>query len=81
MITKDIKSHLADKYSEHLDTISNMSKSDKGQILVKDERKLYNFDKITEALYRKILLNRQILYMLQNEKFILLSTKVVLRKR
>ena len=53
MITKDIKSHLADKYSEHLDTISNMSKSDKGQILVKDERKLYNFDKITEALYRK----------------------------
>lgn len=53
MITKDIKSHLADRYSEHLDTISNMSKSDKGQILVKDERKLYNFDGITKTLYRK----------------------------
>ena len=51
MSTKDIKSHLADKYSDYLDTISMMSKSDDGKILVNDERKLYNFDKITEALY------------------------------
>lgn len=51
MITKDIKSHLFNKYADHLDTISNMSKSDNGKTLVKDERKLYNFDKITEDLY------------------------------
>lgn len=53
MITKDIKAHLADRYSEYLDTISNMSKSDNGIVLVKDERELYNFDKITEVLYQK----------------------------
>lgn len=51
MITKDIKSHLSDKYIECLDTISNMSKSDNGKTLVQDERQLYNFDKITEFLY------------------------------
>lgn len=51
MITKDIKSHLADKYSGYLEPISKLSKSDDGKILVDDEKELYNFDKITEALY------------------------------
>ncbi|MBR5598294.1 MAG: hypothetical protein IKW30_12960 [Lachnospiraceae bacterium] len=51
MITKDIKSYLLNNYSNYLETISEMSKSDNGESLVNDERKLYNFDKITEEIY------------------------------
>lgn len=52
MITKDINSYLANNYICFLQPISEMSKSDNGKILVKDDRKLYNFDKITEELYQ-----------------------------
>lgn len=51
MITKDIKSYLANNYTDYLETITEMSKSDNGKVLVNDERKLYNFDKITKVLY------------------------------
>lgn len=51
MITKDIKSYLAENYSVYLEPVSELSKSAKGKVLVKDERKLYNFDKITEDLF------------------------------
>lgn len=53
MVTKDVKSYLANNYEAHLETISSLSMSDEGKILVEDERKLYNFDKITKQLYRK----------------------------
>ena len=51
MITKDIKSYLASNYTDYLKSVSELSKSDNGKILVKDERELYCFDGITEALY------------------------------
>lgn len=51
MITKDIKSYLASNYSDYRKTVSELSRSDEGKVLVKDERKLYCFDDITEALY------------------------------
>ena len=53
MITKDIKSYLASNYSDYRESVSELSKSDNGKMLVNDERKLYNFDKITEDLYQK----------------------------
>ena len=51
MITKDIKSYLTDKYDAYLESVSELSKNDKGKVLVDDERKLYNFDKITEVIF------------------------------
>lgn len=51
MITKDIESYLASNYSDYRKTVSELSRSDEGKVLVKDERKLYCFDDITEALY------------------------------
>ncbi len=51
MITKDVKAHLADKFADYLEPVSELSKSDGEKVLVRDERKLYNFDKITEKLY------------------------------
>ena len=51
MITKDVRTYLINNYSEYFDTITDMSKSDSGKCLVRDERKLYNFDKITRELY------------------------------
>lgn len=53
MITKDIKSYLFNNYSNYLESISDMSKSDNDKCLVNDERKLYNFDKITKEIYDK----------------------------
>lgn len=51
MITKDIKSYLINNYPNYLEAITDMSKSDNDKVLVNDERKLYNFDKITKELY------------------------------
>lgn len=53
MITKDIKLYLSNNYSNYLETITEMSKSNSGKSLVNDERKLYNFDKITKELYKE----------------------------
>lgn len=53
MITKDIKSYLANNYSEYLESISELSKICGDKSLVKDNRKLYNFDKITQKIYEK----------------------------
>lgn len=51
MITKDIKLYLASNYTDCLKSVSELSRSDNDKILVKDERELYCFDDITEALY------------------------------
>ena len=51
MITKDVSSYLVKNYEDYLETISNLSMSDKGRVLVEDGHKLYNYDKITEVLY------------------------------
>lgn len=51
MITKDVKSYLTSNCANHLETISNLSRSDDGKVLVEDERKLYNYDKITKEFY------------------------------
>lgn len=51
MSTNDIQSYLANNYTDFLKPVSELSKSDQGKVLVEDERKLYNFDKITEKLY------------------------------
>lgn len=51
MITKDISTYLSHNYSDFLKSITELSSSKKGKALVEDERELYDFDKITEAIY------------------------------
>lgn len=51
IVAKDVKLYLANNYDVYLEPVSELSKSDSGKILVNDERKLYNFDKITEKFY------------------------------
>lgn len=51
MITKDIEHYFRTAYTEHLASITELSKSDKGGSLVKDTRKLYHFDDITKNAY------------------------------
>ena len=51
MITKDVKAYLADNFADYLESVSELSKSNGEKVLVWDERRLYNFDKITEKIY------------------------------
>ena len=51
MIQKDLCGYITTMFSEKLVPISELSESDKGKVLVDDERKSYNFDKITEIVY------------------------------
>lgn len=51
MVAKDVKSYLVSNCDEYLETISELSRSDAGKVLVKDERKLYNYDKVTKEFY------------------------------
>lgn len=51
MNTNDVKEFLENNYAEYLESVSDLSRSDNGKILVEDERKLYNFDKITKKIY------------------------------
>lgn len=54
MIQKDLCNYITSEFSDYLEPISLLSKSTEGKVLVKDERKLYNFDKITEKVYNNL---------------------------
>ena len=54
MIQKDLSNYIISEFSDYLESISLLSKSTEGKVLVEDERELYNFDKITEKVYNNI---------------------------
>ena len=54
MIQKDLCNYITSEFSDYLEPIFLLSKSTEGKVLVKDERKLYNFDKITEKVYNNL---------------------------
>ncbi|MDE5910110.1 MAG: hypothetical protein K2H52_15410 [Lachnospiraceae bacterium] len=51
MVQKDLCNCITSEFSNYLEPISLLSKSTEGKVLVRDERKLYNFDKITQKVY------------------------------
>lgn len=53
MIYTEINSYISSQYLGYKETISEISKSSGGKILVKDHRKIYNFDSIVDELCAK----------------------------
>lgn len=53
MVSKDVKSYLMDNYADCHDKVSDLSKSGDDKVLVEDERRLFNFDRITKTIYQK----------------------------
>lgn len=54
MIQKDLYSYITATFPDDLEPVSALSKSTKGNVLVKDERSLYNFDVITKKVYNNL---------------------------
>ena len=73
MIEKDLYTYITDAYQEDLEPISSLSKSTNGDILVNDNRYLYNFDKITEKAYNHIKTPSSADSLLVTDKIVLLT--------
>lgn len=51
MIKKDVSSYISENFADNSESVSMLSKSEKGNSLVSDETKLYDFDRITKKIY------------------------------
>lgn len=73
MIQKDVYSYIIAEFSRYLEPISVLSRSTQGKVLVKDNRNLYNFDKITEFVYNNTKIPSSADALLVTESVILLT--------
>lgn len=73
MISKDLYSYITNAFVDDLESISVLSRSTQGKVLVDDSRKLYNFDKITEHVYNNIKVPSSADSLLVTNKIVLLT--------
>jgi len=50
---RDVNTWLSENYRDYLKSVSELSKNDRGEALVKDEHQLYDFDQITAHIFPK----------------------------
>lgn len=73
MISKDLYTYITNAFADDLESISVLSRSTQGKVLVDDSRKLYNFDNITEHVYNNIKVPSSADSLLVTNKIVLLT--------